>query len=101
VRGEVLLVVPAVADDLTEQAVHQRHVGAVVHREVQIGLPGDRGGARVHREHRRWVRHATPVQLGRPAQLAELAPVYVPLAADEASYVTGARIAVTGGRPIL
>jgi len=41
------------------------------------------------------------VPLGRPAQPAELAPVYVLLASDEASYVSGARIAVTGGKPIL
>ena len=39
--------------------------------------------------------------LGRPAQPVELAPVYVLLASDEASYVSGARVAVTGGRPIL
>ncbi|RNE58563.1 SDR family oxidoreductase [Cryobacterium tepidiphilum] len=39
--------------------------------------------------------------LGRAGQPAELAPVYVLLASDEASYVSGARIAVTGGRPIL
>ncbi|WP_307859244.1 SDR family oxidoreductase [Herbiconiux sp. SYSU D00978] len=41
------------------------------------------------------------VPLGRPAQPVELAPVYVLLASDEGSYVSGARIAVTGGRPIL
>ncbi|MCU1481828.1 MAG: short-chain dehydrogenase/reductase [Subtercola sp.] len=41
------------------------------------------------------------VPLGRPGQPAELAPVYVMLASDEASYVSGARIAVTGGKPIL
>ncbi|HWU46021.1 MAG TPA: SDR family oxidoreductase [Humibacter sp.] len=39
--------------------------------------------------------------LKRPGQPAELAPVYVLLASDEASYVSGARLAVTGGRPIL
>jgi NAD(P)-dependent dehydrogenase (short-subunit alcohol dehydrogenase family) len=39
--------------------------------------------------------------VGRAAQPAELAPVYVLLASDEASYVSGARVAVTGGRPIL
>lgn len=39
--------------------------------------------------------------LGRAGQPAELAPVYVMLASDEGSYISGARIAVTGGRPIL
>jgi NAD(P)-dependent dehydrogenase (short-subunit alcohol dehydrogenase family) len=39
--------------------------------------------------------------LGRSGQPAELAPVYVMLASDEASFVSGARVAVTGGRPIL
>ena len=39
--------------------------------------------------------------LGRPGQPAELAPVYLLLASDEASYISGARVAVTGGRPIL
>jgi NAD(P)-dependent dehydrogenase (short-subunit alcohol dehydrogenase family) len=39
--------------------------------------------------------------LGRAGQPAELAPVYVLLVSDEASYISGARVAVTGGRPIL
>ncbi|MBF7013853.1 glucose 1-dehydrogenase [Novosphingobium resinovorum] len=39
--------------------------------------------------------------IGRPAQPRELAPAYVMLASDEASYVSGATIAVTGGKPIL
>jgi NAD(P)-dependent dehydrogenase (short-subunit alcohol dehydrogenase family) len=39
--------------------------------------------------------------LGRPGQPAEVAPVFVMLASDEASYVSGAVIAVTGGKPIL
>lgn len=37
----------------------------------------------------------------RPAQPRELAPLYVLLASDEASYVSGATIPVTGGRPFL
>jgi NAD(P)-dependent dehydrogenase (short-subunit alcohol dehydrogenase family) len=41
------------------------------------------------------------VPMGRPGEPAEVAPVYVLLASDEASYVSGARIAVTGGKPIL
>jgi NAD(P)-dependent dehydrogenase (short-subunit alcohol dehydrogenase family) len=39
--------------------------------------------------------------LGRPGQPAELAPIYVLLASDEASYMSGSRVAVTGGNPIL
>ncbi|GFE81801.1 NAD(P)-dependent oxidoreductase [Steroidobacter agaridevorans] len=37
----------------------------------------------------------------RPAQPCELAPVYVMLASDESSYVSGATVAVTGGKPLL
>ena len=41
------------------------------------------------------------VPFGRPGQPVELAPVYVMLASDESSYVSGAMIPVTGGKPIL
>jgi len=41
------------------------------------------------------------VPMQRPAQPAELAPPYVMLASDEASYISGATIAVTGGKPII
>src|SRR5690348_12720567 len=47
------------------------------------------------------VKFGENVPLGRPGQPAELAPIYVMLASDEASFVSGARIAVTGGRPML
>lgn len=43
----------------------------------------------------------TDTPLGRAGQPAELAPVYVLLASHEGSYISGARVAVTGGRPIL
>ncbi|MFL6047850.1 MAG: SDR family oxidoreductase [Propionibacteriaceae bacterium] len=39
--------------------------------------------------------------LGRAGQPKELAPVYVLLASDDGSYMSGARVAVTGGRPML
>jgi len=41
----------------------------------------------------------TPMK--RPGQPAELAPAYVMLASSEASYITGAIVPVTGGRPML
>ncbi len=37
----------------------------------------------------------------RPGQPKEVAPVYVLLASDEASYISGANVAVTGGKPII
>jgi NAD(P)-dependent dehydrogenase (short-subunit alcohol dehydrogenase family) len=39
--------------------------------------------------------------LGRPGQPAEVAGAYVYLASEEASYVSGANIGVTGGKPII
>jgi NAD(P)-dependent dehydrogenase (short-subunit alcohol dehydrogenase family) len=39
--------------------------------------------------------------LVRPGQPAELAPAYVLLASNDGSYITGAMIPVTGGRPML
>lgn len=39
--------------------------------------------------------------MGRPAQPSEIAPSYVFLAADSASYIAGTTIAVTGGRNTL
>ena len=41
------------------------------------------------------------VPMKRPAQPCELAPVYVMLASTESSYVSGATVAVTGGKPLL
>ncbi|WOD15778.1 SDR family oxidoreductase [Paraburkholderia kirstenboschensis] len=41
------------------------------------------------------------VPMKRPGQPAEVAPAFVMLASDEASYISGATIAVTGGSPII
>jgi hypothetical protein len=41
------------------------------------------------------------VPMKRPGQPAELAPVYVLLASDQGSYISGASVAVTGGKPII
>ena len=43
----------------------------------------------------------TNTPIGRAAQPRELAPPYVMLASDEASYIIGATIPVTGGRPFV
>jgi NAD(P)-dependent dehydrogenase (short-subunit alcohol dehydrogenase family) len=39
--------------------------------------------------------------LKRPGQPVEVAPLYVLLASDESSYVSGSRFGVTGGKPML
>jgi NAD(P)-dependent dehydrogenase (short-subunit alcohol dehydrogenase family) len=41
------------------------------------------------------------VPLARPGQPAELAPIFVLLASDEASYMSGGAYPVTGGKPVL
>ena len=38
--------------------------------------------------------------LGRPGQPAELAPLFVFLASNESSYITGEVVGVTGGKPL-
>jgi NAD(P)-dependent dehydrogenase (short-subunit alcohol dehydrogenase family) len=41
------------------------------------------------------------VPMQRPGQPKEVAVAYVLLASDEASYISGATIAVTGGKPLI
>jgi hypothetical protein len=41
------------------------------------------------------------VPMKRPGQPGEVAPAFVFLASDEASYVSGATVAVTGGKPLI
>jgi NAD(P)-dependent dehydrogenase (short-subunit alcohol dehydrogenase family) len=41
------------------------------------------------------------VPMQRPGQPKECAPVYVMLASEEASYISGATIAITGGKPLI
>ena len=47
------------------------------------------------------VKFGADTPLGRAGQPSELAPAYVLLASEEASYITGAIVPVTGGRAIL
>lgn len=39
--------------------------------------------------------------LGRAGQPAELAPAFVLLASEDSSYMAGATVAVTGGKPLI
>ncbi|GBQ09353.1 SDR family oxidoreductase [Swaminathania salitolerans] len=55
--------------------------------------------ATMHGDHVHEFGAGTP--LGRPGQPVELIAPYVMLASDEASYISGANIAVTGGTPVI
>ncbi|GBQ95257.1 SDR family oxidoreductase [Asaia lannensis] len=55
--------------------------------------------ATMHGDHVHVFGEDTP--LGRPGQPVELIAPYVMLASDEASYISGATIAVTGGTPVI
>lgn len=57
-------------------------------------IPSTMSGERV-------TQFGSQVPMKRPGQPAELAPVYVMLASPEASYISGATVAVTGGKPII
>jgi len=52
----------------------------------------------VQKAAKRWEHQGVPVRAGQPA---ELATAYVMLADPMSSYVSGATIAITGGRPFL
>ncbi|GBR54736.1 dehydrogenase [Neokomagataea thailandica NBRC 106555] len=55
--------------------------------------------ATMHQDHVEQFGADTP--FGRPGQPVELIAPYVMLASDEASYISGANIAVTGGTPVI
>lgn len=57
-------------------------------------IPATMGGEHVHE-------FGASSPMGRPGQPVELIAPYVMLASDEASYISGANIAVTGGVPII
>ncbi len=69
-----------------------RHRGAFPSSAASLDAADPRHHARGERRKLR----CTDTPLARPGQPAELAPVYVLLASDEGSYISGARIGVTG-----
>ncbi len=66
VRPYVLLVVPPVPEDLVQEGVEERHVGAVFYREVHRGLFGHGRGPRVNHDELRGLRAAQPVEDAHP-----------------------------------
>jgi NAD(P)-dependent dehydrogenase (short-subunit alcohol dehydrogenase family) len=90
-KGGITTFTKGLAQELIERGIRVNGVapGPVWTPLVAMSFPGEK------LEH---FGENTPV--GRPAQPAELAPLYVFLASDESRYVVGEIIGVTGGRPI-
>src|SRR3954454_15467803 len=107
--GQCRYAQPAIACICNDERSHSelyRRARAALGRE---GDQGELRGTRTdldasysfHDAGREGERVGKQVPMQRPGQPKELAPVYVMLATDEASYVSGATIAVTGGKPII
>ena len=89
-KGAIVTFTKGLAQELTPQGIRVNTVapGPVWTPLIPMSMPAEQaqefGGS----------------PLGRPAQPAELAPVYVLLASGEASYLAGEVIGVTGGKPL-
>jgi NAD(P)-dependent dehydrogenase (short-subunit alcohol dehydrogenase family) len=90
-KGAIVTFTKALADELVERGVRVNAVapGPVWTPLVAMSFPEEK-----LRE------FGADNPLGRPAQPAEMAPVFVFLASDESRFVVGEVIAATGGKPI-
>ncbi|MFN8123737.1 MAG: SDR family oxidoreductase [Thermoleophilia bacterium] len=90
-KGGITTFTKGLAQELIERGIRVNGVapGPVWTPLVAMSFPGEK------LEH---FGENTPV--GRPAQPAELAPLYVFLASDESRYIVGEIIGITGGKPI-
>jgi hypothetical protein len=90
-KGAILTFTKALSDEAIKQGIR---VNAVAPGPVWTPLiPSSFSGDKVSEFGK-----TTP--MGRPGQPAELAPVYVFLASQDSSYITGECIGVTGGKPL-
>ena len=78
VPRHVLVVAPAAPDDLAQQSVQERQVGAAAHRQMEVGLPGHRRHPRIDGQHRRRVRPAAAVEHPHPQDGLRLGHVVTP-----------------------
>ena len=75
VRVHVVAVHGAGLDELMDERVHQRHVGAGQRRQVEGGVRGHRGPSRVHAQDRGWVGTGQPVEDPHPQDALRLGHV--------------------------
>ena len=90
-KGAILTFTKALSEEAIKTGIRVNAVapGPVWTPLIPMSFPGDKVAE---------FGKTTP--MGRPGQPAELAPVYVFLASQDSSYVTGECIGVTGGKPL-
>ena len=95
-RLDVLLVVPPVLQDLAQKGVQERHVGAVLYRQMHRGLFGDGRGPGVDDYELRGVRTREPVEDAYPGHSLRLRHVV----AEEHDGVGVVYVGVGAGLPV-
>ena len=90
-KGAILTFTKGLSEEAIEKGIRVNAVapGPVWTPLIPASFPGDKVSE---------FGKSTP--MGRPGQPAELAPVYVFLASQDSSYITGECIGVTGGKPL-
>ena len=90
-KGAIVTFTKGLAQELVERGIRVNAVapGPVWTPIIPASMPGEKTA-----------RFGKDGPMGRPGQPAELAPAFVFLASDEASFVNGEVLGVTGGKPL-
>ena len=90
-KGAISTFTKGLAQELAERGIRVNAVapGPIWTPLVIMSFPGEKNAE-----------FGADTPLGRPGQPAELAPLYVFLASDDSSYISGEVIGATGGKPL-
>jgi NAD(P)-dependent dehydrogenase (short-subunit alcohol dehydrogenase family) len=90
-KGAISTFTKGLAQELAERGIRVNAVapGPIWTPLVTMSFPADKNA-----------QFGADTPLGRPGQPAELAPLYVFLASDDSSYISGEVIGATGGKPL-
>jgi NAD(P)-dependent dehydrogenase (short-subunit alcohol dehydrogenase family) len=90
-KGAILTFTKGLSDEAIEKGIRVNAVapGPIWTPLIPASFPGEKVS-----------KFGQDTPMGRPGQPAELAPVYVFLASQDSTYITGECIGVTGGKPL-
>jgi NAD(P)-dependent dehydrogenase (short-subunit alcohol dehydrogenase family) len=90
-KGAILTFTKGLSDEAIEKGIRVNAVapGPIWTPLIPASFPGEKVA-----------KFGQDTPMGRPGQPAELAPVYVFLASQDSTYITGECIGVTGGKPL-